>query len=128
MRTFALKGKVFTGEGSGKKYLSLPWVKQQIEEKLGYTPFVGTLNLRLNEESVEQQKQLKTLKAMIISPKVGYCVGMLLKAHVYGVDCAVVLPQVEGYPNDVLEIIASVNLRERLKLKDEDTIVVTIEA
>ena len=128
MRTFALKGKVFTGEGSGKKYLSLPWVKQQIEEKLGYTPFVGTLNLRLTEESVEQQKQFKTLKAIIISPKVGYCVGMLLKARIHGVDCAVVLPQVEGYPKNVLEIIASVNLRERLKLKDEDTISVTVEA
>jgi riboflavin kinase len=40
-------------------------------------------------------------------------------------DCAVIIPQIQDYPENVLEVIAQVNLREKLGLKDGDAIAVS---
>ena len=128
MNTLRFEGKVFRGEGNGKKYLSLPWVKQQIQEKLGFTPFLGTLNLKLTQKSTARRKQLDKTKAIQIKPEKGYCVVLLFKSHVSKLTCAVVLPQVRDYPKDVLEVVAAVDLREALKLVDGDSVTVTVWA
>jgi riboflavin kinase len=120
------EGKVFSGEGSGKKYLSLPWVKKQIEEKLGFTPYLGTLNLKLTKEDVIKRKFLKKTQLDSICPTEGYCVGLLYKAQINNKDCAVVIPQVKNYPENVLEIIAALNLREELKVKDGDVVSLSV--
>ena len=61
-----------------------------------------------------------------ISPSEGYCVGLVFKARINQADCAVVLPQVEGYPRNLLEIIAPMNLRKQLRLEDGDEVEVTV--
>jgi riboflavin kinase len=122
-----LEGIVFTGEGNGKKYLALPWVKKQLEEKLGYSPFLGTLNLKLIGESVKHKKILLKVESSVICPAEGYCVGRLFKASIDGTTCAVIVPQVKGYPENVMEVIAQVNLRETLKLKEGDTVTVLVQ-
>ena len=126
MKTLTLEGKIATGEGNGKKYLQLPWVKQQLEEKLGFTPFLGTLNLELSRQSAKRKRKLPKTKTIMICPPKGYCVGLFFKASIRGLECAVVLPQVEGYAEDLLEVIAPVNLREALKLGDGDTAKVNV--
>ena len=57
-------GTVFSGEGNGKKFVDLPWVKQQIEEKLGFSPYLGTLNLRLTEKDAEKRSLLETAEEL----------------------------------------------------------------
>jgi riboflavin kinase, archaea type len=126
MKSITFHGKVITGEGNGKKYLALPWVKQQIEEKLGYTPFLGTLNLKLNKETAARKKFLEKARATTICPVQGYCVGTLYQAIVGNVACAIVAPKIEGYKEDLLEVIAPVNLRAALKLKDGDAVTVSV--
>jgi riboflavin kinase, archaea type len=126
MNKITFHGKIITGEGNGKKYLALPWVKHQIEEKLGYTPFLGTLNLELNEESIVHKKLLEKIRAITICPAQGYCFGTLYRATVGNVSCAVVAPKVEGYKKDLMELIAPVNLRDALKLKDGDAVTVSV--
>ena len=126
MNSITLEGTVITGEGNGKKYMGLPWVKQQVKEKLGYTPYLGTLNLKLTKENVAHRKLLFKAKSTIICPVEGYCVGLLFKAVISGLECAVVVPQVKGYPENVLEVIAPVNLRNALKLKDGDAVTVSV--
>ena len=125
MLTF--EGKVTTGEGNGKRYMQLPWVMSQMEEKLSYTPYLGTLNLTLTMESALRKKLLKSVDALRICPVVGYCSGLIFKASINGLKCAVVLPQVTGYPENLLEVIAPVNLREAQGLKDGDSVRVTVE-
>ncbi len=49
---FVIKGKVFSGLGEGKYYVSLQGYKKQFEEKLGFTPYPGTLNLRIPKEQM----------------------------------------------------------------------------
>ncbi len=126
MKTLIFKGTVVSGQGSGKKFLSLPWVLSQVEAKLGYTPFLGTLNLRLDSCSAARKKQLAKAKTENICPAEGYCVGLLVAARISGWECAVVLPQVKSYPEDMLEVIAPINLREQLQLKDGDSAKVSV--
>jgi len=126
LKKMKLNGTVFSGGGNGKKFLELPWVKQQIREKLGFTPYTGTLNVKLNEKSVQQKKLLEEAPSMKICPVKGYCKGLLFKASIGVVGCAIVLPEVAGYPKDLLEIIASVNLRKALLLEDGCEVTVAV--
>ncbi len=123
--TLILCGTVFSGKGEGKKFLSLPWVKIQIEEKTGFTPFEGTLNLRLTKENVKKKESLEKSQKMKIEPAQGYCAGFLVKGQVGDVLAAVVLPIVPNYPLDVLEIVAPICLRKELGLRDGNEVVVT---
>ncbi|PIU59668.1 riboflavin kinase, partial [Candidatus Bathyarchaeota archaeon CG07_land_8_20_14_0_80_47_9] len=50
MPTLCIKGKISTGKGEGAQFVKLPWVRKQIIQKLGFTPFPGTLNIRLTED------------------------------------------------------------------------------
>ena len=126
MEKIKFSGKVFSGKGGGKKFLDLPWVKRQINAILGFTPYAGTLNIRLSDESVERRKLLEKAASITIYPAEGYCSGKLFKASIGVLECAIVIPEVAGYPEDVLEIIAPVNLREKLQLEDGDEITVTV--
>jgi riboflavin kinase len=122
-----LTGTVFTGNGEGKKYLTLPWVKQQLQTQLGYTPYPGTLNLHLSEENAARRKLLETPDATRIQPAKGYSTGILHKAYIGTVECAIIIPEIPTYPHDYLEIIAADYLREKLNLKDGTEITVTVD-
>jgi len=121
------KGIVFSGKGEGRKFIELPWVKRQVEEKLGFTPYAGTLNIRLSRETMENKKLLMNKKRFEINPEKGYCTGELIKACLGNTDCAVIIPQMPNYPADVLEVITSICLRERLKIIDGDMVAVTVD-
>jgi riboflavin kinase len=126
LKKIELSGKVFSGRGEGEKFLELPWVKRQVKEKLGFIPYHGTLNVRLSEESAKRRKLLEKATSMKVCPAEGYCSGKIFKAFVGVLECAIVIPEVAGYPRDVLEIIAPANLREKLQLADGDKITVTV--
>ncbi len=120
-----LRGTVFSGNGEGQKFIDLPWVKQQIEEKLGFTPYSGTLNIRLTKDSMEQKKLLENAEHLEVCPEEGYCTGKLVKAQIASLHCAIIIPEVPKYPSDVLEVIAPIYLRGRLNLIDGSEVAVS---
>jgi len=120
------KGSVFSGNGEGRKFIELPWVKRQIQEKLGFTPYLGTLNIRLTQESVLEKNKLEEAEKFEIKPQEGYCTGTLIKARIDGLICGVVSPKVPSYPKDELEVVAPWNLRGRLKLADGSEVSVMV--
>jgi riboflavin kinase len=119
-------GTVFSGSGSGKKFVCLPWVKRQIEENLGFSPYPGTLNLYLNKENTKKKILLENATGIMIEPQAGYCLGLLFKACIGSLECAAVAPKVPNYPSDILEIISPVYLREHLKLTDGSFVTVSV--
>ena len=119
-------GTVFSGKGEGKKFVGLLWVKNQIKEKLGFSSYAGTLNIRLNLESAGKRILLGNEGAIWIKPKTGFCPGVMFKAQIGDLDVAVVVPKIPNYPSDVLEVIAPVCLRERLKLADGCEVAVAV--
>jgi riboflavin kinase len=121
-----LTGKVFSGKGDGRKYLSLRWVRKQVKQKMGFVPYVGTLNLLLSGKSTELRKALEKDQQMIICPAQGYCIGKLYRAAIQEAECAVIIPDVAGYPENYLELIAADNLRQKLRLRNGDEVTVTV--
>ena len=126
MKRINFSGTVFSGGGEGKKFLCLPWVKRQIKQKLGFAPYLGTLNVMLSEESAKRRKLLEKAHSLKICPADGYCNGLLFKASIGTLECAIVVPEVAGYPKTLLEIIAPVNLRETLQLEDGGEVTITV--
>jgi len=121
-----VKGKVFTGFSEGKKFTELPWVKRRVKEKLGFTPYAGTLNIILPPD-LQISKLLNEFKGWEIPPENGYFPGYFHKALINGeIHGAVVRPSIPRYPRDVVEILAPICLRERFNLKDGDEVEVKI--
>jgi riboflavin kinase len=127
LRALCLKGRVFSGRGEGSKFVDFPWVKVQLIEKLDFVPYSGTLNLMLTEGLAEFRKMLKKAKTMEIQPTKGFCRGKLFRAYVLdNLECAIVVPDMANYPKDIVEIVASTNLREKYNLKDGDIVEVKV--
>jgi len=118
---------VFSGKGEGGKFIELPWVKKQITEKLGFTPHIGTLNLKITEEKFKYRTLLEKAEATEISPAKGFSRGRCFKACLMDkLKCAVVIPEIPNYPRDIIEVIAPTNLREKLQLRDGDSVEVKV--
>jgi riboflavin kinase, archaea type len=112
------EGTVFSGKGEGKNFVSLPWVTLQIEQKLGFTPYNGTLNIRLNEKGKENRQLLDLKKGITLQPQTGYCPGIVFRASISGFEGAIVMPVIPSYPCDVIEVISPLYLRGKLCLTD----------
>ena len=123
-------GALFSGLGDGAKFVRLDWVESQIEEKSGFKPFYGTVNLRLDRASVEIVTTLKDnegTKIIPLDPK--FCIAKTFKARIMGkVEGAVILPEATVHGEDTLELLAPINLREELNLEDGQQVDVEIEA
>jgi riboflavin kinase len=118
LETLCLKGRIFSGKGGGAWFVSLTWAKKQILDKMGFSPYSGTLNLRLTKSSIRAKRALMKRGGAEILPDPGYYAGKLFKAHMTGIECAVVIPEVPGYQEDVIEVVSSTNLRATLNLVD----------
>jgi len=143
LKTLLLEGEVFSGKGEGTEFIKLPWVRKQIKKKLGFTPYLGTLNIRLTERigftpylgtlnirlterSVILKNLLKNAQGIEITPAEGFHRGVCFKAYLMGLECAVVIPEVQDYPENTLEVVAPTKLREHLKLKDGSIIEIKV--
>jgi riboflavin kinase len=126
-RKLRLTGTVVSGCGEGKKFVNLSWFQNQVTEKLGFKPFPGTLNIKLSEDRIKSKGILAEAKPIEISPAANFYSGRCYRAYLNDyVECAVVIPEVPNYPENILEIIAPVNLRKKFQLKDGDRIKVEI--
>jgi CTP-dependent riboflavin kinase len=127
LKSLHIKGKVFSGVGEGSRFTELPWVKKQIEEKVGFTAHPGTLNLKIDMDNHEVLTSMKEARCIEISPAEGFSPGRLLRVNLNGyLECAIVIPCTLDYPKDVIEIIASKNLRKELQVEDGDPIEVQL--
>lgn len=126
-RKLRVKGKVFSGSGEGTKFIKLPWVKKQINEKLGFVPYSGTLNIKLSDGNISLKKLLTKTKAIEISPAKGFCRGRCFLGYFMdNLKCAIVIPEIGNYPEGTIEVIAPINLREKFRLKDGDVVKINI--
>jgi riboflavin kinase len=127
LRTLCLEGRVFSGKGEGAEFMKLPWVKKQVKEKLGFVPYPGTLDLRITEQSVKLKRTLAEGDGVEILPAAGFCRGKCFKARFKTEPkCALVVPEVAGYPEDLAEIIGPENLRKKFHLSDGDPVQIKV--
>ena len=118
-------GKVFTGLGEGRYYVSMKGYSSHFRAALGFVPFPGTLNLRLDSPAMTAQRaRLGFLKGLEIP---GFQDGMrtygpvkCFRAKVGALDAAVLAIERTHYDSSVLEVISPSNLRKSLGLRDGD--------
>jgi riboflavin kinase len=126
-----LEGKIFTGLGEGAYYISQPKYEKQFIEKLGFKPYPGTLNVKIEEEYLKKIFLIKSYPGIVIEGFINgkrtfgsvKCYKAVLEGKIEG---AIVSAMRSHYGDNILEVIAPVNLRKALKLKDGDKISFTV--
>ena len=126
----SVRGKVTSGLGEGRYYLSQPGYVIQFTERLGYSPYPGTLNLRVGPEAIRKASLVSEWSGIRIDGfhASGRTFGgaTCFAARMNGHPCHLIHPDRSHY-KDVIEFIARDCLREALHLKDNDDVAVAIE-
>lgn len=132
MEAISFGGALVSGSGEGHYYVSQEEYFLQFHEKLGFRPFLGTLNVRLrNIHDIKTKDEMERMKPIIVK---GFkkenrafgdirCYHCVINRRVKG---AIVIPERSHHPVDVVEIIAPVFLRKNLSLKDNDYVHVEV--
>ena len=132
-----IQGTVVKGLGEGAYYMSLDGYKKQIEKKLGFTPYPGTLNLRVTGKTdLENNRKLQAAEGVKINgfKSQGRFFGgaKCFKAKIIGrgekANGAVIIPDRTHHDSATLEVIAPVFLRKKLGLKERAMVKVTVDA
>ncbi|WP_298684579.1 winged helix-turn-helix domain-containing protein/riboflavin kinase [uncultured Methanomethylovorans sp.] len=126
-----LHGKVIAGLGEGQYYIAQHGYMSQFSEKLGFHPFPGTLNIKLNEASVATRQLMECTEPVLIEgfndKERTFGAGKCYPIRINGTKSAVIIPERTHYPANLLEIIAPVNLREKLHLIDGEEVKIVVE-
>jgi riboflavin kinase len=124
MQKITFSGIVVSGKGEGSSFINLVWVRNQIHEKLSFEAYPGTLNLK-----IKQSKKIKSLfqksQYIKIIPEKGFCEGIVIPAFINSQNCAIIIPKIKDYPENMIEIISPINLRDKLQVEDGDEITIT---
>ncbi len=127
---YILQGTIISGLGEGRYYMSLEHYRNEIRLNCGFEPFPGTLNLRLNQQSVAIRKRLESLEWTVVpgfsNEHRTFGEARCLPCRIQGIPCALIVPGRTHYPEDIIEVISGVPLREELGLQDNDIIEVEI--
>jgi len=127
-----LEGRVFSGLGEGFYYISLPQYFEQIKERVGFTPYPGTLNIQLlSKDSIENRMLLEKIADIPID---GFTNGQrtyggakCIRALFNGEqEAALIFVERTHYGKDVVEVIAPVYLRGKYNLRDGDKVFLKI--
>lgn len=125
-----ITGRIVSGVKKAAFFTQLGWVQAQCQEKLGFKPFPGTLNLEIAQDTIPIVEALRQGEGIeLVPPDADSCSGHVYPVSVMGVTGAVVTPaeEVRVHGKDIIEIIAPINLKEALDVKDGDEIMLTLK-
>ena len=128
---YSIKGEIVSGMGEGKYYMELDGYKKQFKKKLGFTPYPGTLNLKLKSEVDIRGRQIlqDTSGIEVDGFKSGERTFGAVKcfaAKIDGVDGAVIIPMRTHHGFNTLEIIAPENIRKKTGLNEGDKVTIKV--
>jgi len=126
------KGKVFQGLGEGAYYIGLEGYRVQFAKLMGFDPYPGTFNVKLDDPvQIEQKRQMRSFEGLRVegfaNGKRTYGGARCYRAMVNGrYPAAVLVIDRTHYDDSVMEIISPVNFREELGLKGGETVTVAV--
>ncbi len=112
---------VFSDLGRAASFMAVDWVEKSLTEKLGFAPYPGTLNLRLEAESMKTtwREVRRSPGIEIAAPDAAFCQARCFLVRIESKhQGAVILPEVADYPADKLEVVAPVRLKDALGTAD----------
>ncbi len=113
--------------------MALEWVQKSLEKSLSYRPYPATLNLKLQtKKDIDNWKQIQkeTHGLEVPPPQPEFCRARLFRVDIEApkspakvkLKGAVLLPEVLDYPQDKIEVVAPVRLKDELGVRDGDEI------
>ena len=128
-----MTGIIFSDLGQASAFMALDWVQAALRQALGFNCFPATLNLRpKGEQDARLWEAVRTQSAGVAlpAPDGGHCSARLYPVEISiargaaneRMTGAVLLPDVSGYPNDKIEIVAPVRLKEAFGVRDGDSL------
>ena len=122
-----IRGRIVTGLGESGKFLAVDWVNRAVCEAFQFTPFNGTLNIDVGDPSI-QRTLIERDSGRIIAADPGFCDAVTAKGRINNrYQCGIIIPLVPNYPQNILEIVAPVHIKNRLNLKDGDEVELELE-
>ena len=126
-----LTGIIFSDLGQASSFMALAWVQDSLKECLGYYPFPATLNLRpkaAHDTQIWRRVQSEMAGVPLPPAANGFCSARLYPIEIIGgapsarekIAGAILFPEVDNYPNDKIEIVAPLRLKEHLDVRDGD--------
>ncbi|CAB1062940.1 hypothetical protein D1BOALGB6SA_7722 [Olavius sp. associated proteobacterium Delta 1] len=122
-------GKIVSGEKKGAFFTQLDWVQNQCQEKLGFKPFPGTLNLEVEEAKIPHIEALfKRSSIELVPPDSNFCDGHVYPVSIMGIAGAIVAPaeDVRVHGKNIIELIAPTRLKDAMDVDDGDEIMLVI--
>jgi CTP-dependent riboflavin kinase len=126
---WTISGIIVSGAGKGAVFTSLDWVQKQCLEKLGFTPWPGTLNLKIADDDVEVFEKIRQQGGIeLVPPNSDHCSGHVFAVTVGGIAGAIVMPaeEVRVHGRNIVEIISHLRLKDALGADDGDRVRLTI--
>ena len=124
----AIRGEVVTGLGKGRIFLSMEHYRRQFADALGFDPYPGTLNVKVEGEDLISFENLKREEGLRIEGGTvngkRYGGAVAYRCKVIGIAAAIVVPEMSSH-KDVVEVISGCGLRKSLKLRDGSILRIT---
>ena len=125
-----IKGTICTGLGLASKFLRMKEYTEKIKKVVGFEPYPGTLNIKVDAEIIRHVlKEAYKIKGFEKNGKKfgGFAIiPCKIKVKNEIPKAAIIFPEKSEH-KDILEIISPIFLREALKLKDGDTVLIELE-
>lgn len=127
-----LKGTLVSGMGEGAYYMALKGYTKQFKSKIGYVPFPGTLNVRLDQKTHQEAiKQFETLEGIKIKSfsdgKRTYGWVKCFPAKLNNtISCELIMLERTHHDDSLIELISKTCLRKTGKLKDGSKVSIKI--
>ena len=125
-----IEGSIVTGLGEGAYYIEV--YSSKLKAALGFRPHLGTLNVKISDdESRKAIGRMKNTPPLVLS-------GFTHKGRTFGdvicyrvkinrkIEGAVVIAQRTHHSEEILEIVAPVNIRDALDIVDNDKVTLTV--
>ncbi|MFM1815233.1 MAG: hypothetical protein RLZ98_1928 [Pseudomonadota bacterium] len=131
MKGTVIVGRLVTGIGQGAHFTRLEWAHRQFVDKLGIDPYPGTINVAVEGEHAELWAELRAGPGVrIANPDTGEyacdarCYPVSIEERIKG---AIVYPEVKGYAENLIEVIAVEGVRAALGICDGDAVKLLVE-
>ena len=135
-------GTVQSGMKEGAYYVSIKGYYDQFQEKLGFLPYKGTLNLELNNTNIDLlREKLKNLKPVVIAgfkddnSERTYGIVHCYNCSISRIDnpeekikAAILDIKRTHHKKNIIEILAEPYLRDYFNLKDGDKLIIELNS
>jgi len=116
-----IRGKIVSGAGEGVYFTQIDWVQRQCHQKLGFKPYPGTLNLEIALNDLPKIAALGQKNGVeLISPDPRFCNAKAFAVKLRKINGAIIIPEekVRIHAENIIEIIAPLNIKATLNVKD----------